>query len=112
VTESTFDPESIGISRAKVSDLIGGDAIANAETARLVLDPNSSLTGEQRAILDIVALNAAAGIAAYELSKALDDFDLQDQLSKAFAVATAAVEDGRAIAKLNEWVSATQNTGE
>jgi anthranilate phosphoribosyltransferase len=112
VTESTFDPESIGIPRAKVADLIGGDAIANAETARLVLAPNSSLTGEQRAILGIVALNAAAGIAAYELSKSPGNFDLQDQLSNAFAVATAAVEDGRAIAKLNEWVSATQNTGE
>jgi len=112
VTESTFDPEQLGIARAKVEDLIGGDAIANAETARLVLAPNSSLTGEQAAILDIVALNAAAGIASYELSKSPGNFDLTLELAKAYELARSAIQAGAAISKLNEWVSTTQNTGE
>lgn len=112
VTENAFDPLEIGISRAKISDLIGGDPQANAETARAVLNPNSSLTGEQRAILDIVALNAAAGIASYELNKSVGNFNLNGELATAFEVAKTAIQDGRAITKLNEWVSATQNKGE
>ncbi len=112
VTQETFEPAEMGISIAKVSDLIGGDSIANAETARLVLSPDSRLTGEQNAILDIVALNAAAGMAAYELSKSSGDFDLRTELAKAYKLARTATNDGRAIAKLNEWVLATQNTGE
>lgn len=112
VTQETFEPTEMGISIAKVSDLIGGDSIANAETARLVLSPDSRLTGEQNAILDIVALNAAAGMAAYELSKSSGDFDLRTELAKAYKLARTATNDGRAIAKLNEWVLATQNTGE
>lgn len=112
VTQETFEPAEMGISIAKVSDLIGGDSIANAETAKLVLSPDSMLTGEQNAILDIVALNAAAGIAAYELSKSSGDFDLRTELAKAYESASSAIKDGRAIAKLNEWVLATQNTGE
>lgn len=112
VTETTFNPEDIGISKANLRHFIGGDSSANAETARVVLAPNSTMTGEQAAILDIVALNAAAGIASYELGKSAGTFDLNYELAKAFNIARSAVQDGRAIAKLNEWVSATQNAGE
>jgi len=112
VTQSTFNPEQLGIKLAQVKDLIGGDSQANAATARIVLGSNSDLTGEQSSIRDIVALNAAAGIAAYELSKGNSDFDLISELTQAFELCLAAIKDGSAIAKLNEWVSATQNTGE
>jgi anthranilate phosphoribosyltransferase len=112
VVETAFNPEQLGIKQALVQDLIGGDSIANAETARVVLGDNEDLTGEQSSIRDIVALNAAAGIAAYELSKGKSEFDLLSELGKAFALCHAAINDGKAIAKLNEWVSVSQNTGE
>jgi len=112
VTESTFDPESLGIKKAQVSDLIGGDAAENAAIARVILSPVSELTGEQHSIRDIVALNAAAGIAAYELSKSTSGFDLNSELNKAFDLCRETIANGKAIAKLEAWVSATQNTGE
>ena len=112
VTESTFDPESLGIKKAQISDLIGGDAAENAAIARVILAPVSDLTGEQHSIRDIVALNAAAGIAAYELSKSTSGFDLNVELKKAFDLCTETIANGKAIAKLEAWISATQNTGE
>jgi anthranilate phosphoribosyltransferase len=112
VTETTFSPAQLGIKQALVSDLIGGDSQANADTARVVLAQNSDLTGEQSAIRDIVALNAAAGITAYALAKGNSGFDLISELAKAFAMCHSAIDDGRAIAKLNEWVSVSQMTGE
>jgi anthranilate phosphoribosyltransferase len=112
VTESIFDPESLGIKRSQISELIGGDAAENAAIARVILSPVSELTGEQHSIQDIVALNAAAGIAAYELSKSNLGFDLRSELKKAFDICRETIANGKAIAKINSWVSATQNTGE
>jgi len=114
VHEFEFDPLEIGIPRAEISQLIGGDAADNAQVARTVLSNQNQLTGEQIAVRDIVALNAAAGMLAYELSKidSLEGFDLNSRLSKHFQEAIAAINDGRAFAKLNEWVSASQSAGE
>ena len=112
VTETTFNPESLGIKTAKVSDLSGGDALENAATARLVLSPETNLTGEQLAIQDIVALNAAAGIAAYELNRSPESFDLQSELGKAYQISKSAIADGIALAKLEQWVAVSQNPGE
>ncbi|NDC19953.1 MAG: hypothetical protein EBZ87_06770, partial [Microbacteriaceae bacterium] len=56
VTESELDPQDLGIQRATVAQLIGGDAAENAQVARAVSDPETKLTGEQQAIQDIVAL--------------------------------------------------------
>jgi anthranilate phosphoribosyltransferase len=114
IHEFDFDPLEIGIPRAEISQLIGGNAADNAQVARTVLSNQNQLTGEQIAVRDIVALNAAAGMLAYELSKidSLEGFDLNSRLSKHFQEAIAAINDGRAFAKLNEWVSASQSAGE
>jgi len=112
VTESIFDPESLGIKKSQISELIGGDAAENAAIARAILSPVSKLTGEQHSIQDIVALNAAAGIAAYELSKSNLGFDFRVEIKKAFDICRETIANGKAIAKINSWVSATQNTGE
>jgi len=110
VHEFDFNPLEIGIPRAQISQLIGGDAKHNAQVARDVLGK----VGESEAIRDIVALNAAAGILAYDLTKidSLEGFDLNSELSKHFQEAIAAINDGRAIAKLNEWVAVSQSAGE
>jgi anthranilate phosphoribosyltransferase len=110
VHEFDFNPLEIGIPKAQISQLIGGDAKHNAQVARDVLGN----VGESEAIRDIVALNAAAGILAYDLTKidSLEGFDLNSELSKHFQEAIAAINDGRAIAKLNEWVAVSQSAGE
>jgi anthranilate phosphoribosyltransferase len=110
VHEYAFDPKEIGIPRTQISQLIGGDAAENAEVARTVL----ANSGESEGIRNIVALNAAAGMLAYDLAKrvSLEGFDLNSELSKHFQEALAAINDGRAIAKLNQWVSESQTAGE
>ena len=110
VTESTFNPAVLGIKTAKIADLLGGNASENADIARRTL----SNQGENRAITDIVALNAAAGMASYSLSKtdSPEEFDLTGSLQKFFLEAIASIEDGRAIAKLEQWVAATKSVGE
>ena len=114
VTEYNFDPKDIGIEYASIDQLLGGNAGENALVARSIFGENSSFTGEKSAIRDIVALNAAAGITAYELSKSdsVDQFDLSKSLARSFETAHKALVDGRAIAKLNQWVRATQEVGE
>ena len=56
--EWTIDPSALGLERASLEDLAGGDASENAATIRAVLEGESGARG------DIVALNAAAGLVA------------------------------------------------
>ena len=114
VTEIAFDPFDIGIKRASVEQLLGGDAQENADVAKAMFGLNTGFAGDKEPIQDIVALNAAAGITAYELSKlsSIDQFNLKGSLAKNFATAHLAMNDGRALAKLNQWVELSQSFGE
>lgn len=56
VTESVFDPAGIGLPRAGLDDLRGGDASANAAIA------DGILAGGDGAAADVVALNAGAAL--------------------------------------------------
>jgi anthranilate phosphoribosyltransferase len=60
VVVAELDPLSLGLSRASLEDLRGGDAAHNAEIVRSVL------SGAPGPVRDIVVLNAAAAIAASE----------------------------------------------
>src|SRR5262249_36310869 len=60
VTETSFDPASLGLPRATLDDLRGGDPAHNAAVARSVL------AGQAGPVRDIVLLNAAAAITAAE----------------------------------------------
>ncbi|MGF6824457.1 anthranilate phosphoribosyltransferase [Microbacterium sp. ZKA21] len=104
IHEHDLDPRDLGIPLADLSDLIGGTPEHNAEILR------RTLAGEQGPVRDIVLLNAAAGIVAYELSQdaAQVQRPILDRLRDGFAKAAAAVDDGRAAAKLDEWVSVSR----
>lgn len=56
ITEHTVDPRALGLAPARPSDLVGGDAAANAGAIRAVL------AGRTGSLRDIVVLNAAAGL--------------------------------------------------
>lgn len=105
VTEHDFDPLELGIPRAQISDLLGGDAVHNAGIAR------ATLGGERGPVRDIVLLNAAAGLVAWQLAR--DPAQAQRSLIERFAVqlaiVTDAVDSGRAAAKLDEWVAASNS---
>lgn len=104
VHEHDLDPRDLGIPLAELSDLIGGAPEHNAKILR------RTLAGESGPVRDIVLLNAAAGIVAYELSHdaAQAQRPIVERLADALARAAAAVDDGRASAKLDQWISISQ----
>lgn len=104
IHEHDLDPRDLGIPLADLSDLLGGSPEHNADVLRRTLD------GEKGAVRDIVLLNAAAGIVAFELSRdaSLTQVPIVERLRAGYQKATEAVDDGRARAKLDEWVRATR----
>jgi anthranilate phosphoribosyltransferase len=59
VERLTFDPAAFGFARAELSELVGGDAEANAASVRAVLG------GEKGPVRDAVVLNAAGAMVAH-----------------------------------------------
>ncbi|MDQ4212993.1 anthranilate phosphoribosyltransferase [Microbacterium capsulatum] len=104
IHEHDLDPRDLGIPVAELADLIGGSPEHNAEVLR------RTLAGEEGAVRDIVLLNAAAGIVAYELSHDASQAQIPivERLREGLRRAGDAVDDGRAAAKLEQWVSASQ----
>jgi len=106
LVEFDFDPQSLGISLNSVSDLIGGDARENAQVAKDLFAGN---LGDRPAIGNIVALNAAVGMAAWDLAhtSSLAGFDFQSVIKTTFELAMEAIASGKAHSKMLEWVAAT-----
>jgi anthranilate phosphoribosyltransferase len=104
VHEHDLDPGDLGLRRAELDDLRGGDATTNAAIAR------RTLAGEEGPVRDIVLLNAAAGLVAWELAQdaALAEVDIRARFRDGIARAAQAVDSGGAIAKLDAWVAATK----
>jgi anthranilate phosphoribosyltransferase len=86
-------PEALGLQRAGLEDIRGGDGAANARIIRSILD------GEAGPKRDMVLMNAAAAFVAAAL-----DNDFPEGLRRA----AAAVESGRARAKLEPLIAFTQ----
>jgi anthranilate phosphoribosyltransferase len=86
IEEVVVDAADLGLAPATADELAGGDAEANARIARSVLG------GEPGPARDIVVLNAAAGLVAAGLAP---------DLAAGVPMAAAAVDDGRAEAKLD-----------
>jgi len=103
VTEHDLDPADLGIPRADIQSLLGADAAHNASVARAVL------AGEPGPVRDIVLLNAAVGLAAYELSREpeLLQEPIVQRLATQLERAASVIDSGAASAKLDEWVAAT-----
>ncbi len=103
VKEHDLDPADLGIERATIDDLRGGDAAHNAQIVHRVL------AGERGPVRDIVLLNAAAGLVAWDLAQdpSLVDEDIRDRFRARMASAAEVIDDGSAAAKLEAWVAAT-----
>lgn len=99
VHETTVNPAKIGIPRCQLEDLVGGDPVHNALVVRRLLD------GQRGPVRDIVLLNAAATLVAFD-GPAIDR-SLDDQLIDALSRAEQAVDSGVAGATLERWVAAS-----
>ena len=104
VKEHDLDPRDLGIARATIERLAGGDAQHNAAIVHEVLG------GERGPVRDIVVLNAAAGLVSFELAKDPSQFQraILDRFQEKMAVAEDAIGSGAAARKLEEWIAATR----
>jgi anthranilate phosphoribosyltransferase len=100
VAQTEFDPASLGLRRASVTDLRGGDATHNAAVVRTVL------AGEAGPVRDIVLLNAAAALAAAAGVPGPDA--LPSALADGLARAAEAVDSGDASALLDRWIAVSR----
>ncbi len=107
VTEFTLNPTDLGLKLASSSDLAGGDAHHNASVAKAVL--TGSIEGSLERVRDIVLLNAAGGVVAYNLAKEPGEANrnLTERFVEALRLVRTALDDGRAAGKLSEWTAAT-----
>lgn len=100
VTRVELDPELLGVPRATVADLVGGDAAVNAQVVREVV------AGRPGPIQDVVVLNAAAALVAYgKPTPGRLEHDFADELQRA----RQAIDSGAAQSKLREWIAVTQS---
>ena len=99
ISADLLDPIEFGISKAPITELVGGDAEFNAQVSRAIFN------GEKGAPRDAVALNAAAAIAAYkgEIAKSLTE-----RMQDGYLDAINAIDSGAATALLAKWVTVSQ----
>ena len=100
INKLTFDPLGFGFPRAQISDLVGGDAEANAEQARNVF------AGAVGAVRDAVVLNAAGAMVAY--AGLSSDAEWLPPWESALGCAAEAIDSGAAERLLARWVRFTQ----
>ncbi|WP_233152780.1 anthranilate phosphoribosyltransferase [Mycobacterium sp. NS-7484] len=91
-----FDPAAFGFKRADISELVGGDATANAAEARAVLG------GAKGPVRDAVVLNAAGAMVAH--AGLASDAQWVPAWEAGLARATEAIDSGAAEQLLARWV--------
>ena len=108
VSTHELDGSELGLDPAEIKQLLGGDAQQNAAVA------NKLFAGEEFAnsavIAQVVSLNAAAGIVAYQLAKNPDlaEQNLTERFSVAVNQSREALTTGAVKHKLAEWTAASQ----
>jgi anthranilate phosphoribosyltransferase len=99
VVAATIDPAALGIAPVPPEALRGADRVFNARVVRDVL------AGGAPGVRDVVRLNAAAAIAAYD---GLSGERLHDALARGLRLATESIDSGAAAALLDRWVASSQ----
>ncbi|MFD1722760.1 anthranilate phosphoribosyltransferase [Amnibacterium endophyticum] len=104
VNEHDVHPADVGLPVARVEQLEGGTPAENAATVRRVL------AGEAGPVRDVVLLNAAAGLVAWDLYEdpLTAERPMARRLAERLATAAEAVDSGAAAARLDAWVAATR----
>jgi anthranilate phosphoribosyltransferase len=99
VARTELDPAKLGVPRAQLADLVGGNAVANAQVVRDVV------AGRPGPIRDIVVLNTAAALVA-EAGPRPDR--LEADLLAHSVRAREAIDSGAAASVLDRWITATR----
>lgn len=106
IQEHDINSLELGIAKASPEDLLGDGPEHNARLAKSVL------AGDPGPVRDIVALNAATGMTAFELAKdsSQRDRSLLERLDEKLRLAYDTIDSGAAAKKLDDWVTASSNT--
>jgi anthranilate phosphoribosyltransferase len=99
VVAATVDPAALGIDPVAPEQLRGADKVYNAGVVREVL------AGGAPGVREVVLLNAAAAIAAYD---GLSAERLHDALGRGLRLAAEAIDSGAAGQLLDRWVAASR----
>lgn len=100
VVTTTLDPSTLGLQAAEPADLVGGPPAHNAQVVRDVF------AGQTGPVRDIVVLNAAAALVAFDGPDLTGGFD--EQLRAALVRAEDAIDTGAAQRLLATWVPLSQ----
>jgi anthranilate phosphoribosyltransferase len=105
IVEHDLDPQVLHIPRANLEDFRGGEPSYNAEVLK------DTLTGTTGPIRDIVLLNAAAGMVAFELAEDPNQIlrPIAERFTDQIERAVEAIDSGAAHLKLQQWITATQD---
>ncbi|MEU5944606.1 anthranilate phosphoribosyltransferase [Micromonospora sp. NPDC047465] len=98
VREALLDATDLGVPRATLADLRGGDAAYNADVVRRLL------AGETGPVRDAVLVNAAAALA----TQGPLDGDLTEALRVGMDRAAESVDSGAAARVLDRWIEAAR----
>ena len=99
VRESVLDAAELGVPRATLADLRGGDAVHNADVVRRLL------AGETGPVRDSVLVNAAVALA----TQGPLDGDLHEALRVNLGRAAEAVDSGAAASTLERWLEVARS---
>lgn len=96
ISSDRIDAKDFGLDNAPISAVVGGDGAENAAIARRIL------AGERGAPRDIVLLNSAVTIAAFDGELELS---LHERISRALPRAIDAIDSGKATELLLKWAA-------
>lgn len=113
VVLTSVDPSDLGITPVAAAALRGGEPTRNAELLRKVLrgvadsDPDAE---QVAAIVDAVAVNAAAALVTYEAARSTtaDVRPLAERIAGRLPTARNAIASGAADRLLDRWIAASQ----
>lgn len=106
-----IDPKVLGLQPSNLEQLRGAEASQNAQVVRDLLA--GSIEGDLAVIREVVALNAAAAIVAYDAANGDKRFGevsatLTSRIRKALPMAFKSIDEGGAQKALSRWVKVTQ----
>lgn len=96
ISSDRVDAKDFGLDNAPISAIVGGDGAENAAIALRILN------GEHGAPRDIVLLNTAVTIAAFDGEL---DLSLHERIAKSMPRAIDAIDSGKAAALLKKWAA-------
>jgi anthranilate phosphoribosyltransferase len=100
IVREQIDAKDFGIDNAPLAAIVGGDGAENAAISMAIFK------GEKGAPRDVVLLNAAVTIAAFDGELELP---IQERISKALIRATSAIDSGAALDLVAKWGELSQS---